>query len=154
MLKKQPSPIKIEGLHLKLGITEEELNKLVTDSESQGLIKANRKQIRQIEIAAEGIKNLQEGFPEERLLKDLKEAGKISVSKIKDSIGLSWAKKNGWVRILEGAVTINNEANPSNYKQREVLEKIRQNAAKGAEDLINTELDIIKELEKRKAWKQ
>ena len=148
-LFKKSGFISITDTYLKLGISEEELNKLINDLESQGLITIVRGRSNTIKITEEGEKNLEKGFPEEILLKKLdKKTAKISEI---DNIAVIWAKKNGWIRISDGIVSLSDNVDAKNYEQRVVLEKIKTlGNSKEIQTFINSNINTIKELEKRK----
>lgn len=144
--------ISIANTCLKLGISEEELNKSINDLESQGLITVVRTQSVTIKITEEGEKNLENGFPEEILLKKL--YGKTAKISEVDNIAVIWAKKNGWVKISDGIVSLSDTADVKDYKHRVLLEKIKAlKNNKEIQNLINRNIDTIKELEKRKLIK-
>ncbi|HUC38585.1 MAG TPA: phenylalanine--tRNA ligase subunit alpha [Candidatus Acidoferrum sp.] len=77
-----------------------------------------------VEVREEG-KRYSKEFPEESLVKKLK-AGKEKISNIKDQIALGWAKKNGWISIDKGTVSLTEEGKRAasgsvEYPQREAL---------------------------------
>lgn len=72
---------------------------------SKGFISIGREQERVPKLTKEG-KEYLDGFPEERLARQVsKSGGKESASRVSDQIGISWAKKNGWIK-LEGGQLI------------------------------------------------
>jgi phenylalanyl-tRNA synthetase alpha chain len=78
-------------------------------------------------ITPEGKKYLKEGLPEERLARLLKKPMMIAQVRKKTpdfSIGLSWAKKNGWVKIDKGRLVLVKA--PARIAEKEALKRIEE----------------------------
>ncbi len=76
-------------------------------------------------ITPEGKKYLKEGLPEERLVRLLKKPMLIVEVRKKHpdfTIALSWAKKNGWVKIENGKLVLLRQ--PEKIAEKDALEKI------------------------------
>ena len=77
------------------------------------------------DLYEEGKKYLKEGLPEERLASILKKPMLLVEvrKKVPDfTIGLSWAKKNGWIKIEKGKLSL--VKIPSKIEIKEALKKI------------------------------
>ncbi|MGD0729088.1 MAG: phenylalanine--tRNA ligase subunit alpha [Candidatus Micrarchaeaceae archaeon] len=106
-----------------------------------------------ISITDEGKSNLGE-FPEEALVKMLlKSNGKEHIAKIKNSIGIVWAKKNNWIMVNNGIVELTTAgksmAKTSTYDARTILSKLNELKGKEQEQLIKNNAGIIDALSKR-----
>ncbi len=76
-------------------------------------------------LTKEGKKYLRIGLPEERLVKIVKTSAPLvdARKKVEDfSIGLSWAKKNGWIMIEKGKIAVVKK--PSSSDERNALEAV------------------------------
>lgn len=77
-----------------------------------------------------------EAFPEEKVVGAIREhGGRLDAGAIKDQVGLSWAKKNGWITIEGGKATLTVEgaklaAGGTGYELKEVLRRLEK--AEGA----------------------
>ena len=76
-------------------------------------------------LTDEGRKYLKEGLPEEQLMWSLTKPVTMEEAKGKVpnfSIALQWAKKNGWILVSSGEITLVKD--PKSYPQEDALEKI------------------------------
>ncbi len=77
-----------------------------------------------VALTDEGRRFLEAGFPEERVYSAAQKGASLSsLSQEEKSIGMSWAVKNGWVRLEAGTLQAASEA-PAEYKMRTALQKI------------------------------
>jgi len=120
---------------------------------SKGLVSIEREHEHVPRLTEEG-KGYLNGFPEERLaVKVSKLGGKADAAKISDQIGITWAKRNGWIK-LEGNQLILTDsgkemaAGRKGYPNRELLDQISKmrTLPKG---MFEKNKDELNELSKR-----
>jgi phenylalanyl-tRNA synthetase alpha chain len=90
-------------------------------------------------LTEEGLRYLKEGLPEENLIKILKKPMTVSDARKKIDnfhIALSWAKKNGWVKLDHGKLVPIKK--PGKVAEREVLKKLHEGG-----DVSEKELKIL-----------
>ncbi len=121
---------------------------------SAGAVKLIRDQSVATKITEEG-KGYLAGFPEERLASALyNSGGKQETRKIKNEIGLIWAKKNGWIMIEKNEIKLTAKGKEIAqgkvpYLERELLKRLNEaNSAKLAK-LIEDNKDAINDLKHR-----
>ncbi|VVC04727.1 Phenylalanine--tRNA ligase alpha subunit [Candidatus Burarchaeum australiense] len=82
-------------------------------------------------VTPEGARFVKDGFPEERLVAQLKKAGApvpiASLEAEEKRIGLGWAKSNGWVEIVSGALVLRREPDFRAYEQKKMLAQVAEN---------------------------
>ncbi len=92
------------------------------------------------------------GFPEEKLIHEIGQKGKIPASEIKNSIGITWAKRNGWISISNGVVTLTDagkkQLSSGRYPQKDALKIIGESKNMAAGDVKPISAEIS-ELSKR-----
>jgi phenylalanyl-tRNA synthetase alpha chain len=115
-----------------LGISEDAIRWAIEELAEEGAVKIERENLEYVELTQEG-KDYLKIFPEETLMYELGKKGSISVSDIKNQIGLIWAKKNNWIKIENGKILISEEgarylANKS-YKLRDALNSLANNGS-------------------------
>jgi phenylalanyl-tRNA synthetase alpha chain len=118
-----------------------------------GLVSIEREQEQAPRLTEEG-KGYLHAFPEEKLVAQLsKSGGKASASKISDQIGIIWAKRNGWIKLEAGSLTLTEQGkeiaeNRKSYAFRDLLNQLSklQTLPKGMPEKSRNEL---KELGKR-----
>lgn len=105
-----------------------------------------------ITITKEGERYLAE-FPEEQLLKALSKSGSLNTSKISNSIGIGWAKKNGWIHIRDNKITLTEtglaKAKDRSYVPRDVLNLLSDSKESGIAEIYHKNRALIEELAKR-----
>ncbi|MFH0956578.1 MAG: phenylalanine--tRNA ligase subunit alpha [Candidatus Aenigmatarchaeota archaeon] len=78
-------------------------------------------------LTEEGKKYLEQGLPEERLIEAAKKPiliARISKKPGDFAIGLSWAKKKGWIRIEQGKIIVIRK--PRAFEEREALMRVSE----------------------------
>ncbi|MGC8496353.1 MAG: phenylalanine--tRNA ligase subunit alpha [Candidatus Micrarchaeia archaeon] len=91
-----------------LGISEDSVRRAIEELAEIEAVKVERQSKEYTELTDEGKKYLN-AFPEELLMVELGREHSISVSEIKNQIGLIWAKKNNWITIAGGKVSISSD---------------------------------------------
>ncbi len=100
-------------------------------------------------ILSNEAKEYSEEFPEEKLLHEIGLDGKIPVSEIKSNIGITWGKRNGWINIGNGFVTLTElgkqQLKSGKYSQKEALRIVKEAKKFDAEDIkqITTEVSSL-----------
>ncbi len=118
------------------GMGIDEANRASTWLEEKGLSKIERKSNLTYSLTPEGEKYLT-GLPEQRVYeKSIKGINISDLSPEEKSIGLSWAIKNGWVKIEQGKVT-KLEGNAKHYVIHETLVNIGKGSAADKDALAN-----------------
>ena len=93
-----------------------------------GAVKVSKVKTYEVDIVKEG-KEYLKLFPEEELVRSIGRKGQEKIGEIKNSIGLIWAKKNGWIEVQEGYAKLTKvgvavSTGGMEYAQRKVLESI------------------------------
>ena len=150
-LKKHPKEV-FEGLR-GLGMNDAELAQILDRLAQKEAIELKSAKIRFAELTDEGKADLNL-FPEELLLKELAGKGSLALNSIKNSIALSWAKRNGWilmmgntVKLSEGGAKVAKDA--KEYHPRVVLKTIGTTPKEQQNDIVENNADTVKVLEKR-----
>ncbi|MGC8478776.1 MAG: phenylalanine--tRNA ligase subunit alpha [Candidatus Micrarchaeia archaeon] len=101
-------------------------------------------------VTEEG-KGYLEEMPEEAFVKQLAKEGPAKVGEVKNSIGMMWAKRNGWIAIEGGFAKLTEEGmrqtKSGKYLLREVLRKLSSQEAGG--ELAEKHRKEIEVLQKR-----
>ncbi len=127
-----------ERMEKELGIDSGSLRWAIEGLLSAGAISVERRTGTTLELTDEGRSDL-EAFPEELLVRELMSVGgSADASSVKNGIGLIWAKRNGWLEIRGGRVTLSqagrDEASGTKqYAQRSVLKSISDTGVLGAQ---------------------
>lgn len=90
-------------------------------------------------LTEEGLKYLKHGLPEENLVRLLKKPMPVSAARKRIEnfhIALSWAKKNGWVRLEHGKLILMKK--PGKLEIKDALEKLHK-----GKDISQNELRIL-----------
>lgn len=91
----------------KAGMGMDEANRAAAWLEEKGLAKVSRESKTEITLTSEGEEYLKNGFPEASVAQKAAKGAKISeLSQKEKSIGISWARKLGWVEIEAGALKL------------------------------------------------
>ncbi len=110
---------------------------------------AVKKDERYVATLSEEAKEYSKEFPEEKLIREIGNDGKIPISKIKNNVGITWGKKNGWISIDNGVVTLTDSGKKhlksENYPQKEALRLIKDAKKLDATDIkpINAEVSNL-----------
>jgi phenylalanyl-tRNA synthetase alpha chain len=86
------------------------------------VVGVKRKGASEVALTQEGEKYV-DGFPEERLLKEVFKSGKLDIRGIKDQIALAWAKKNAWI-MIDGGMAVITQVGKEAAKEREYPARI------------------------------
>ncbi len=136
----------VEEIAKLSGMSVEGVNAIINLLAEKGLIKITERKLYRVELTDEGKRRLEE-FPEEKLIKKIKEMG--GRAKLKDlvealgddaKIGLGWAKRRGWVKVEGGEVVLVKEGEA---EERKILKEI-------ANKVLSEIDDKVKGLERRK----
>jgi phenylalanyl-tRNA synthetase alpha chain len=150
LLKKQRNA-DLDYLQGNLGIGKDSVVWAIENLSKAGMVKVDKENTKELRLSAEGKKYLKQ-FPEEELVLAVqKSGGSAHLSGIKNEIGLIWAKRNGWITIDKGQITLTEKGvsisqGKNVYNYRELL-----NIADQGKDhkLTDQESAIIGELKKR-----
>jgi phenylalanyl-tRNA synthetase alpha chain len=132
--------VDIEGLSRASNLTLDQVRRAVEWLQAKGLIKVEVSQKTVFTLGSKGLEALEEGLPERRLLRFLKE-GLRGLSQLKSrfrdeqefSAALGRARRRGWVKIVGGSIELVNE--PSRLPEEEALERLAQVNALSEEDV-------------------
>lgn len=140
------------ALEEKTGLGKDSLLWAIGNMSAANAVKVEKESAKRVELSDEGNRNLS-GFPEEALVGEIKRKGKVKISDIKDQVGLSWAKRNNWIKIEKGMVLLTEEgseiANGREYHARELLKKLGAAKGGGATKLIDQNKEQSAMLAKR-----
>ncbi len=136
-----------------LHIEQSALASYIEGLEKAGAINVQRSKQYDVQITPEGKDDLNNGFPEERLVGRMRASGPIKVSEMADSIALGWAKRNGWVEIKEGNIRLTakgEEAVGKEYNYKKILEELEKARSTDAiEHILDSNSGAVRELTKR-----
>ena len=115
-------------------------------------VEIEKEQIHAISLGKEAKEYIQE-FPEEKLIRFIEsKGGRAEAATIKNSIGVTWGKKNGWISINNGAITLTDsgkkQLTEGRYKQREALRELAEAQKLNHSDFSRLRVEI-EQLSKR-----
>jgi phenylalanyl-tRNA synthetase alpha chain len=132
----------IGKLEKATGLKPDALLWTIESLSENGSIRVKRDAVSKIELTEEGRSYLKQ-TPEEKLVQELDDKGKLQVSAVKNKIGLIWAKKNNWIAIdKEGSITLSKEGKLLRKKKTYALRSALEEAAAGRIGK-KEELDIL-----------
>jgi phenylalanyl-tRNA synthetase alpha chain len=152
LLKKQKSAT-VDSLEDSLKINKDSIVWAAENLAEKGFASVERDRRKSAKISDEGKKYISK-FPEELLVESIeKKGGTEQLKEIKDSIGLIWAKKNGWIELSQGNAKITPKGKGialgnSSYNYRKVLSELSKGLA-DPNSIIEQNAEIITELRKR-----
>lgn len=147
LLKKRKES-KIDEAAEELGLNKDKLMWAAENLKSDGLIIVERTSQDEYLITAEG-KNYFKGLPEELLAKAAK-SKPLKMDGTINNIGLSWAKKNGWIEIKNGIISATPKWDHDSkiaYQQKAMLLKVSESRIDGK--LSQQEKEALSTLIKR-----
>ncbi len=140
----------IEHLEERLNISRDQILWSIESLLSQNAIVVKKENVKGVALSDEGRSDLN-GFPEEKLAEKAHKEGKLRIAEIKDQIALSWAKKNGWINIDKGIVSLTSEGNAIAEKKKEYATRLvlaKLNAAAPSQTIAQNK-EIVDLLQKR-----
>ncbi|MDE1856818.1 MAG: phenylalanine--tRNA ligase subunit alpha [Candidatus Micrarchaeota archaeon] len=130
-LKKRKSST-MEELKEEVGLGQDQIMWALENLSGRGAVKVSKETRVDATLTEEG-ERYTDGFPEERLAREIRKAGQIDIGKAGSQIAITWAKNNGWVIIKAGKLILTKEgekaASGDSYPQRESLNAIRSGKA-------------------------
>ena len=147
------SPASLDELQAGTGLAKDQAMWAAESLLKYGAVSVKRGASRSIQVSEEGRRYAKE-FPEEALVRSLAKK-KEKISNIRDQIGLSWAKRNGWITISNGEVSLTNEgaklaSGSKQYQLRELLGKLIDSGPEPPAGIADRYKDAIADLAKRK----
>lgn len=94
-----------DQLIAELGLGEDKVLWALEVLKREGAIEYKRDTVTEVSLTEEG-KSYIDMFPEERLVKSVAEGKVRAVGDVDDKIGLNWAKRNGWITIDGGKLSL------------------------------------------------
>ncbi len=146
----------IKEIEKSLGISPNSIASIAEQLSASGAVETSKQNVYSIKITDEGKSALEEGFPEEKLIKSLSASGgKEKLSKIGDNIGLIWAKKNKWVDIEGAEVGITKKGTlaaeaKEEYEASKILSELSKGKNEDIERIVDAQRSYIDILIKRK----
>lgn len=118
-----------------------------------GAVSVKRRTAKEVIVSDEG-KRYSKEFPEEALVRALLPKEKEKASSIKDQIGLSWAKRNGWITVSGNMVSLTQDGimvakGGKEYAARMLMAKLVSSSGKEIAGMLDKYVDIAKMLSKR-----
>lgn len=144
------------ALEKSTGLSKDSLMWAAENLAKSGAVKVERSAQKAVYVTKEGESYL-ERFPEEEVVALLeKSGGSAKMEKVNSQIGLLWAKKNGWITIEEGTVSLTAEgksvAKAKRYGLREAFNWIYHDQPKMNEKAASMK-GVVDTLSKRKLIK-
>ncbi len=141
-----------EDLHERLGLGQDQLLWTIENLSKQNAVSVKRRAVKDIVLSDEGKEDVN-GFPEEKLAKEVAAHGKLVISDVKDQVALSWAKRNGWISIKDGMVSLTDSGKKfvdrADYDARSVLARLSKANADDAGALVSKNREVVDNLAKR-----
>jgi phenylalanyl-tRNA synthetase alpha chain len=141
-----------DALPEKLGLGQDQLLWTVENLSKRNAVSVKTRPVKDVVLSDEGREDIN-GFPEEKLVKKIADRGRVRISEIKDQVALSWAKKNGWISIGEGDVTLTEAgekaADGGEYDAHSILNKLHKASPEEAVALVSKNRDLVDNLTKR-----
>ncbi len=139
----------IDGLSKSSSIDRGTLISSVKALEADKYVRFKSETWYKVEPTKEGL-SYRKAFPEEELLESLHgHGGDMPLSNVKNQIGLIWAKKNGWIEIVEGRVKAL-KPEKGEYAQRKLLEALLSSNKDSVAEAVKSHKELVKNLEGRK----
>ena len=114
----------LEDIRNGLDLGNDQIMWAIESLAEKNAIRVERAQHLECILSNEGKGCLKE-FPEERFIKAIAKKGKLSIKECSSDIGFMWAKKNGWILIDDGFVSLSEDGkgiiSNDHYNQRELL---------------------------------
>ena len=121
---------KLEKLSQKTGINKDAILRSAFVLKESGLVRVDEKAEEKLIVTEEGKKFLDEKFPEQRVAEYASKQTPVSnLTEDERKIGVSWAIRNGWVKVSNGTLQL--VSNPGKYPLYEALSEIGK--GKGAD---------------------
>ncbi|MCL5442072.1 MAG: phenylalanine--tRNA ligase subunit alpha [Candidatus Marsarchaeota archaeon] len=143
----------MEDICKALGIDQSAAASYVEGMEKLGAISIQRSKQYDIQLTEEGKRDIQEGFPEERLIGSIAKSNGLKISGSIDSIALGWARKNGWVTVENGSLKLTDSGKSAvgkAYPYNELLSRLEKGIGSTLiEKLVKEDKNKIDELSKR-----
>ncbi len=129
------------------GISKDAILKGIYLLKEKGYADVRERVVKEYRVTDEGRRYLEEGLPEERLFKFLKEKGEVSLDELemhfdKKTLGiaLGWLRRKGAIEVRDNVVKLVKDVD---FKEREYLKLI-------AEGKFEVPAEILKDLKRRK----
>jgi phenylalanyl-tRNA synthetase alpha chain len=141
----------IQELKEMTGLVKDAVEKASLWAKVKGVIKIEEESTHYVKITKEGLEYIKEGLPEKVLL-EIVNMGKTKISDLRKkmkrfSVGLVWAKKNGWINIVNGHLEITNKGKEYLNKKIDeeiMLSKLKENKKRLDEFDIKTAKKLLK----------
>ena len=145
----------ISDLEMLLGADRSGLSSAIESLSSQGAVAVSKNEEYSIAIGEEGKRYMESGFPEQHVVKKLMDSGgKGSVSKLDDNIGVSWAKRNGWIEVDSGTARLTSSgrkmAEGAVYGAATLLSGISRAGENVRSGMVAHSIKELEELQRRK----
>ncbi len=142
----------LEELEESTGVPRDGILWAIENLAEKNAVDVKRKPSVEIALTEEG-KADTKAFPEERLVKSLA-SGPKRMNEIKDQVGLSWAKRNGWIIIDKGSAALTEEgkkvaSGKIEYEAKAVLNGLASGKSDVADKLAREKKGIVEALAKR-----
>ncbi|MCD6402751.1 MAG: phenylalanine--tRNA ligase subunit alpha [Candidatus Aenigmarchaeota archaeon] len=150
---KNVEKLSLNELSKKTGLKEGSLVKACGWARTKGIVDVLEEKEIFVKLSDEGLRYAENGLPEKNLIKRVEE-GVTSINELKNSvenfeIALVWAKKNGWIEISEGKVSLTESGKNALSKTFE-LEKYLSSLKTSAKKVEDIPHDVLETLKKRK----
>jgi len=142
----------VENIAKQLKLNKDAVEKAVLWAKVKGFVETKDKTTEYLELTLEGEEYSKVGLPEKRLLQAI-EKGVNSIAELKAkvsffSIGIVWAKKNGWIEIKEGKLSITPKGKEALFRKTKE-EMMLANISKGKTRAEEYDKELLDTLVKR-----
>jgi phenylalanyl-tRNA synthetase alpha chain len=148
-----------EKLAQATGLGKDAVEKASDWAATKGVVVFNEEVSQFFTLTAEGGVYAKNGLPEENLLNLLKKGPKTLNDLQKSlkgmNIALAWARRNGWVNINKGVLSLTDAGKvKSETSEEKILKKLKADLKVNAEEFNASELEVLDQLIKRKLVNQ
>ncbi len=143
--------VSLEEIEESTGLGKDSIFWAVESLSKAGAVSVKKEGAKLVQVSEEG-KRYKKEFPEEALIGRLKAAKKEKISSIKDQIALGWAKRNNWVKMQEGSVSLTDEGTKAlgkEYQQRALLSELDSMEGMDVNDILEKNKEVATALMKR-----
>jgi phenylalanyl-tRNA synthetase alpha chain len=101
------------------GLAHDAVLRAIAWLSQKGLLQTEQRELSECILSPEGERFIREGLPESRVLIHAQaNEGLQTLSADEKTIGLAWARKNGWVQIANGLLSLTDEGKAALYERK------------------------------------
>ena len=143
----------LDAIEKDLGIDADSALLALENLAESGAVRLSKIKAYDVSLTEEGKRYLK-SFPEEELIKSLSGKKQERLSDIKNTVGLIWAKRNGWIETENGNARLTKAGEDAasggaDYAQRVLLNRIVHPGKEGIASVVDNNKSVVDNLIKR-----